>query len=678
MKKSFILFPVFIFILIAASAQKPMEPYQYGHWLSPEEMHLKLHPETFVETPPPSAPVRNLAEFDQMQGALVRYPFGIPLTIVQELAKDVMVTTIVANTTQQATVTSLYQGAGVNMNHCNFLLAPTDSYWTRDYGPWFESDSSNKVGIIDFPYNRPRPNDDEIPKLVAAMLGIPWFGMNVTHTGGNYMSDGMGIAASTNLVWTENPTLTHDQIAQKVHDYLGIENYQVVPDPNINTPIDHIDCWGKFLAPDKILIRKTPSSNVCYTALENMANYWLSQVCSYGYPYKVYRVYTPNDEPYSNSLILNKKVFLPYMNTNWDDSAKAVYEAAMPGYEVLGFIAAPGYAWLNTDALHCRVMGIGDIGILYIRHIPLSGNQPAQDNFKIDADIVPCSDSAVYNDSVLICYKVNNGNYNTIKMTNTSGIHYTGLIPKQPSGSIIKYYLYAADKSGRHAMAPYIGPADPFMFTSVYTDLTAIPDTLWFRTADDCLHGKVTHIHNFTTSQINLLNVQQSGSSGWRVDSMSVTTFPYMMNPNDSAYIHVIVDLPVETGIPGYFIDTMKFVSAIDTHRVIIVVNDSLLTGIHNAGNLQHAFLGTNYPNPFNDMTMIPFNPGIGGHVVLEILSLQGNRLKTLVNSVQSAGLKTVPWDGTSDNGNIIPPGIYLYRLITEHTIQTKRIILIR
>ena len=39
-----------------------------------------------------------------------------------------------------------------------------------------------------------------------------------------------------------------------VHDYLGIETYHVVPDVN-GEYIKHIDCWGKLLSPDTILIR---------------------------------------------------------------------------------------------------------------------------------------------------------------------------------------------------------------------------------------------------------------------------------------------------------------------------------------------------------------------------------------------------------------------------------------
>ena len=52
-----------------------------------------------------------------------------------------------------------------------------------------------------------------------------------------------------------------------------------------------------------------------------------------------------------------------------DDDALESYEEAMPGYEVLGFTGS----WESTDALHCRAKGVADRGMLYIRHIPLSG-----------------------------------------------------------------------------------------------------------------------------------------------------------------------------------------------------------------------------------------------------------------------------------------------------------------
>ncbi|NQV03300.1 MAG: agmatine deiminase family protein, partial [Bacteroidia bacterium] len=272
--------------VISIAQDTPDAPGKLTHWLTPEEMtRLDEIGMAFVETDPPASPVRNLAEFDHMQGVLVRYPFGIPIALIKEMAEDeIMVTTIVNSISQQNSVTNQYIANGVDTSHCNFLIAGSNSYWTRDYGPWFESDSSNKIGIVDFPYNRPRPLDDEIPKEVADMLGIPWFGMNLIHTGGNYMTDGYGNSASTTLVWEENPTLTHEQVSEKVLDYLGINTYHVIPDPN-GTYIDHIDCWAKFLAPDKILVRSVPPNHPRYAAIEQAAAYWAAETCAYGYNY---------------------------------------------------------------------------------------------------------------------------------------------------------------------------------------------------------------------------------------------------------------------------------------------------------------------------------------------------------------------------------------------------------
>jgi hypothetical protein len=55
-----------------------------------------------------------------------------------------------------------------------------------------------------------------------------------------------------------------------------------------------------------------------------------------------------------------------------------------------------------------------------------------------------------------------------IHMMNSSGLHYTGSIPSQLSGSVVQYYLYAADRSGHNAVMPFMGPSDPFTFTALY------------------------------------------------------------------------------------------------------------------------------------------------------------------------------------------------------------------
>jgi len=453
-------------ICLAAQESVPL----LRHEMSPEEMLRKGEiGKSFVETPPPFADIRNVAEFEPMEGALVRYPFGIPYSLIAEMSQNVLVWTIANGAAAMQTVLTNYTNNGVNLANCRFINANSDSYWSRDYGPWFiqysDSNSIRQTAIVDFPYNRPRPNDDEIPKIVADSLNIPCFGMNVIHTGGNYMTTGMGKSSSTDLTIVENPTQTVAQVNQKMHDYLAIDTYDVVPDPNLTTTIDHIDCFAKYLAPDKVLIRSVPTTNVSYAALEASALHYANDTSPYGTPYKIYRVYTPNDQPYSNSVILNNKVLVPIKNQiQYDTAALHLYELAMPGYNVLGFIGLNSAQWIPSDALHCRVMGLADRGMLYIQHIPLSGSQPVLTPYTINAKIETFSGQGLYADSLLVSYKVNNGSYLTIPLTSQGSSQYTANIPGQANGSIVYYYIHAADSSGRTANHALMGAADPHIF----------------------------------------------------------------------------------------------------------------------------------------------------------------------------------------------------------------------
>ena len=469
------LYMLLIFLWMAfgslQSQDKSKEPVQsLTHHMSPEEEKLKhLIGKDFIATPPPTGAVRNVAEFERMQGVLIRYPFGISYAVIAEMAEDIQVVTIVSSVAQQNTVLNNYLSNGVNTDNCTFLVAPTESYWTRDYGPWYIFDGNDEPGIVDFPYNRPsRPNDDNIPVEMAAFLGINLFGMNVIHTGGNYMTDGYGRSSSSELVWEENPGLTHAQIDQMFLDYLNISTYHVLPDPN-NTYIDHIDCWGKFLDVDKVLIREVPSTHAQYDEIEATAAYYASQISAYGLPYQIFRVYTPNDQPYTNSLILNEKVLVPITGSSWDDDALLAYEQAMPGYEIVGLTGS----WQSTDALHCRAKGIADINMLFIKHIPLAGNQPDQTDYTIQAEITVHSGQSIYADSVFLIYSVNSSPYDTVLMSFLGGKLYSGVIPQQAFGSEISYFIAATDQSGRHETHPFIGLPDPHIF---YVGVPALPD----------------------------------------------------------------------------------------------------------------------------------------------------------------------------------------------------------
>ncbi|MCD8479013.1 MAG: agmatine deiminase family protein [Candidatus Cloacimonetes bacterium] len=237
-----------------------------------------------VETPVNPYPVgpRFVAEWEPAMGAIVRYPFGQPYSLLRDLSQDALLYIIVTSGSQSAANSAL-QSNGVTMANVRYINAASDSYWVRDYGPWTIFDEDQNMHLVNFNYNRPRPNDNLIPSVVAGYLGKGLYDLDMNHTGGNMMTDGMGKAMSTELVLSENSTLSQAQINQRFSNYLGVTDYQIYTDPT-NTYIDHIDCWAKILDVDKVIIRRVPSSHAQYAAIENSVAQWQAKTSSYDTP----------------------------------------------------------------------------------------------------------------------------------------------------------------------------------------------------------------------------------------------------------------------------------------------------------------------------------------------------------------------------------------------------------
>ncbi|RKZ35239.1 hypothetical protein DRQ33_00115 [bacterium] len=86
--------------------------------------------------------------------------------------------------------------------------------------------------------------------------------------------------------------------------------------------------------------------------------------------------------------------------------------------------------------------------------------------------------------------------------------------------------------------------------------------------------------------------------------------------------------------------------------------------------------LGKCFPNPFNAATVINYELPEKARVKIEVFDLSGHKVTTLLNDEQSAGYRSVVWNGTDDSGNDVASGIYFYRLTTDSFRDTKRMIL--
>jgi len=83
--------------------------------------------------------------------------------------------------------------------------------------------------------------------------------------------------------------------------------------------------------------------------------------------------------------------------------------------------------------------------------------------------------------------------------------------------------------------------------------------------------------------------------------------------------------------------------------------------------------LYANWPNPFNPTTQIVYALPKTGEVALRVFNILGEEVATLVDEIQSAGIHSVSFDGSS-----LPSGIYLYRLQNAEFVQTKKMVLLK
>ena len=266
------------------------------------------------------------------------------------------------------------------------------------------------------------------------------------------MCDGVGTSMSSKLVYDENPSLTPAQVDAYILQYL--RNDYIVWEKVETSGIHHIDCWAKMLDPGTILVKTVAPGDAFYANYNARADSMSHLMSPWGKPYKVVRVYCPYPTAYTNSLILNKKVLVPIFNSAWDDTALNVYRNAMPGYEVIGFTGS----WLSDDAIHCRAMGIADDKMIYITHVPLQTTSDTLNDYPVGVHLYAHSKGQFISDSLKIYYQVDGSTYLSAPLSAIAEPDsFVGYIPHQRPGSQIRYFLKAADDSGKVITHPYIG-----------------------------------------------------------------------------------------------------------------------------------------------------------------------------------------------------------------------------
>ncbi|MEZ5460712.1 agmatine deiminase family protein [Dokdonella sp.] len=334
--------------------------------LAPGEINLPPAAVPDLPFAPPTGTVRAEAEFEANEGIVVRW--GTFNSLLTEMTVPLTTATppstvyvVVSSTSQQNSASSTLQSAGADIAHVRFVIAPTDSVWMRDYGPRFIIDSGRRA-IVDHTYNRPRPNDNLIPIAFGNYLGEPVYAMPLIHGGGNFHLFADRDAYMTRLIVNENPGLTEQQIQDTYLDYQGLDLTLTDPFPQSFDSTQHIDMWMLPMANGKVLISEYDASES--GGIPKAVSDSTAQLMA-GRGYTVFR--TPGwssggtHYTYANSVIVNDVVLICRFSgqTARNAQARATYEAAMPGYDVIDVDCSSIIQ--SAGAIHCIVMHVPDL-----------------------------------------------------------------------------------------------------------------------------------------------------------------------------------------------------------------------------------------------------------------------------------------------------------------------------
>jgi hypothetical protein len=86
----------------------------------------------------------------------------------------------------------------------------------------------------------------------------------------------------------------------------------------------------------------------------------------------------------------------------------------------------------------------------------------------------------------------------------------------------------------------------------------------------------------------------------------------------------------------------------------------------------------TNYPNPFANFTVFTVDVPAEGKYTIEVFDMLGNPVATIADATMQPGVRTFEWNGTDNNGAAVESGMYIYRLTSENSVVSGKLVINR
>lgn len=407
--------------------------------------------------------ITNPAEFEKNEGVLLVWDYSpsrdsitANITRVAQRAGKVWIIyypgTAPADTAQ---IRSYLYSKGVSPDSLYFLPAWTETLWIRDFGPMLAYGSYGG-GLDRFIYDAGysaynRPKDDSIPRQISRIWSIPYAQAGLEVEGGNLIFDGLMRGFGSKRIWEQNPDYTPEELRTLLMEKFNLADFLFLDNLNYSGGgiWKHVDMYMKVIDYETILVSSYPDYLPDFPVIESIVTLLESTSNYFGKPYKVIRIPAPpkangtwattqNDEmrTYTNSLIINNTVIVPSYNLpEWDQTAKAIYTDAMPGY-IIEMVDSRMLTILG-GAVHCITREVPAEHFSRIIHEKITGAIDYNETITVHCQAV--SDTMVQ--SMWLYYRSNSTDeFVKTQVQLTCPTHYGTITGIQPSDTI-QYYL---------------------------------------------------------------------------------------------------------------------------------------------------------------------------------------------------------------------------------------------
>ncbi len=297
--------------------------------------------------------------------------------MVAALARSEPVHINVNDATMEATARRHLREAGARGN-IRFHHIPTNDAWCRDHGAIFvhASDPATPtapptLAAINWEYNAwggkypPYDRDNQVATQMAQALGIATIEGGMVLEGGSIDVNGQGVLLTTEsclLNPNRNPHLSHDDIAQRLWERLGVHTILWLGDGIVGDDTDgHIDDLTRFVSPDTVVTAvEDDPADANYAPLRDNLHRLHAMREQHGIPRHIVElpmppavVYQGERLPasYANFYIANRVLLLPCFNHPRDQQAQEILQPLFPNREVIG-IDCTDLVW-GLGAFHC-------------------------------------------------------------------------------------------------------------------------------------------------------------------------------------------------------------------------------------------------------------------------------------------------------------------------------------